>query len=45
MGLMVSERIFIVFPPIIDLWDIYVAMATRVPIQPFPQPDDALHEI
>ena len=36
--------------PIISLWELYVAMATIVPIQsalmqPLPLPDDDLHEI
>ena len=47
-----SEENFKVFP-IISLWELYVAMTTRVPIQSaqnqtylmqtFPPPDDALH--
>ena len=45
------KRVFKVFPTI-NLWELYVDMATRVPIQsaknptqPFPLPDDALYEI
>ena len=49
---MISEtKIFKVFP-IISLWELYVAMAARVPIQSaqkpyaaFPLPDEALDEI
>ena len=49
---MVSEKkIFKVFP-IISLWELYVAMATRIPIRSAPKsyaacplPDNALHEI
>ena len=33
MGIMVSEKFFFKFFPIICLWELYVATATRVPIQ------------
>ena len=46
-----EKKIFKVFPSI-SLWEQYVSMATRVPIQSakktyaaFPLPDDALHKI
>ena len=49
--MVLKYKIFKVFPNI-SIWELYVAMATRVQIQsaknlmqPFPKPDDALNEI
>ena len=49
---MVSEKKISKVFHIVSLGELYVAMATRVPIQsalnlkqPFPQPDKALHDI
>ena len=49
---MVSKYKIFKFFPIIRIWELYVAMATRVQIQsekklmqPFPKPDDTLNEI
>ena len=49
---MVSKYKIFNFFPIIRIWELYVAMATRVQIQsekklmqPFPKPDDTLNEI
>ena len=40
LGFMVSEKMFYVFP-IITLWELSVAMETRVPIGPGPKPNAA----
>ena len=34
-----GARVFTIFPPIITLWELFVAMETRVPILPGPKPN------